>query len=587
MSVSAAFTPFRTSGVAPLGVTVDATATTSTRTTKPWRDIHYKWAVDSDLGQWRDIGQANLNKNAAIGVVNGFVFENPGTYTITLTAWDGVDWAIATATITVDEWVEGTHGNIVCFSNDTDHTGAPAGADLVSNVSDLDNIVNTRVGTHKMFLFHAGHSFTSSTSVQTPSSGPWYYGKYGTGADPIWEGHNGNIFTPTSGDGRIVDIEIDGNSGAASVCLTPGSVDFNNLLLLRCYLHHWQKGLLFTDDALGASDTLWSNIVVADCDIITSVGSSGGYGAYMACLKSAFIGNVWDNSQLGEHCFRSPGMQTTYIGHSLFQNCNANKNLLTLRAPPWGGSFPVWGANKYTEYCVVADNKFIGSVESWMTHNGPQNNDAGTDERARRNIWERNFYDFGASSQIGFICMGSEITFRHNTGNLSGGIDNSMVTLLGWGDGPDPTDCDVEHNSTYSGDSIAGTAFYTINSGCNSNRFRNNLGYAPNWTGSALISDAGTSNTKTNNTGNSGSLTTSPAFTTSPPTARSHFNIQTSSYAKNNGTDVRSFWSAGEIYIPQGANPDIGAFEFDEGGLPPWGSTIVAHAMHAHRMRAQ
>src|SRR4030067_554946 len=98
--------PARTSGVAPLAVFFDASATTDTGVTnRPFHDLEYTWSFgDPSAGTWANGAQPGVSsKNSATGPVTAHVFETPGAYTVSLTAFDGTNTATTTTTITVQK----------------------------------------------------------------------------------------------------------------------------------------------------------------------------------------------------------------------------------------------------------------------------------------------------------------------------------------------------------------------------------------------------------------------------------------------------------------------------------------------------
>lgn len=97
-AIGLTFAASRLSGVAPLAVFFDATATTATATTRPFHDIEYKWNFGDPAGSpvngttWTNGSRAGASsRNAATGPVAAHVFETPGTYTVALTAFDGTN----------------------------------------------------------------------------------------------------------------------------------------------------------------------------------------------------------------------------------------------------------------------------------------------------------------------------------------------------------------------------------------------------------------------------------------------------------------------------------------------------------------
>ena len=73
----------RTSGVAPLAVLFDATATTDSSFDREFHTLQYEWDFgDPGSGIWPISGKS---RNGAVGGVAGHLFTEGGSYTVTLT----------------------------------------------------------------------------------------------------------------------------------------------------------------------------------------------------------------------------------------------------------------------------------------------------------------------------------------------------------------------------------------------------------------------------------------------------------------------------------------------------------------------
>ncbi|MEQ1836797.1 MAG: PKD domain-containing protein, partial [Candidatus Nitrotoga sp.] len=155
--------PSRTSGVAPLSVFFDTSGTTDpSMTSRPFHDLEYTWNFgDTTAGTWANGTQPGVSsKNTATGPVAAHVFEIPGTYTVTVTAYDGINTATTNKTITVQDpntVFVGT--NTICVAQLTTPVagvnGCPSGA-LTVMQSSFPAAVNTYALTGKRVLFKRG-----------------------------------------------------------------------------------------------------------------------------------------------------------------------------------------------------------------------------------------------------------------------------------------------------------------------------------------------------------------------------------------------------------------------------------------------
>ena len=212
--------PARTSGVAPLAVFFDASATTDIGVTdRPFHDLEYTWSFgDPSSGTWASGAQPGVSsKNSATGPVVAHVFETPGTYTVTLTAFDGANTATTTTNITVqDPDVVFAGTNTICVGATALPTagtgGCPAGAIAIST-NNFAASINTYQATNKRILFQRGDTFSVPTSAAITSTGPGILGAFGTGAKPYISipviGAWATAIKFFAGDWRVMDLALD------------------------------------------------------------------------------------------------------------------------------------------------------------------------------------------------------------------------------------------------------------------------------------------------------------------------------------------------------------------------------------------
>ncbi len=181
-------TASRTTCVAPCGVFFDATAINPFPSVqRPFHELYYEWDfADPTSGNFATTGKP---KNRAVGGVAAHVFENAGTYIVTLDVGNGGTQTFEyTQTIIVqnpDDIYSGA--NTFCVSNTNNWAGCPT--TIAGNrLTDYDVAINTLFSVNgvRRVLFRRGELFnTISSGVHNNFIGPYFIGAYGSGNDPI------------------------------------------------------------------------------------------------------------------------------------------------------------------------------------------------------------------------------------------------------------------------------------------------------------------------------------------------------------------------------------------------------------------
>lgn len=241
--------PSRTSGAAPLSVHFDATATTMTGVSRPFHDLDYHW----------DFGDAGSVQPTGIGAVAGHVFQEPGTYTVTLTVTGENGGSTKQVTITVTDpdalW---SGQDTICFSTNSDFSGAPSGAQQITT-SDFDNAINTHWAPGKRLLFKRGQTFQANQTVAIRTVGaPSTVGAFGNGTGQNSRGiYSNNPVISLSGisdffflnlyanDLRIQDLNFVDQTTTASFLSLLRRVD--HLLVHRIQVTRFRYGIEFNN----------------------------------------------------------------------------------------------------------------------------------------------------------------------------------------------------------------------------------------------------------------------------------------------------------------------------------------------------
>jgi hypothetical protein len=576
--ISLSYRASRLTGVAPLAVLFDASATTSTGTTRPFHELEYQWNFgDPGSGSWGDKVTGsngtghNTSRNVAFGPVAGHVFETPGTYTIQLLVKNGVGSVTdSCAQIVVDDPNTVFSTNTVCVGVAAlpvaGANNCPAGATVVQS-SDFDATLATQLAAGKRrILFNRGETFLASTNSTISVVGPGIVGAFGVGAAPIVQPAAGvSAIVVSSADWRLMDLNIDGGGVSTTVGVS-SDVGAGQITLLRLLANNIGRAINFSDFT-----ALYDQVAVADSSITTIIGGTGANAAYISASQFSFMGNLIDDTILSEHGLRTPYIGVGVISNNRFSRAAGTdgpagaKTVLTLRAPPFAGT-AVFPPGLFTEKVVVADNKFIPhTTQLGTTGNGPQNNTS--DERLRDIIWERNWWvpPVGVNSVSSYFAFTvSAITVRNNIVEMTDTLANNdhrvfeaqmTNTSPGY---PAPDYVKIYNNTAFSSD--AGSSFSMVRIGAlNTNvSVQNNLAYAPNSTGPVLLTDLGSPGlVATANSSNVQVKTTNPFA--GPPT--NPVDYAPLAYALSGGTPVPVWSDFFRVSRPQGASIDMGAIE--------------------------
>jgi PKD repeat protein len=555
--ITPSLVPSRASGVAPLYVFFDATATTAAATSRPFHELEYRWEFgDAASGSWASTpGMPNLSRNRATGPMAAHVFESAGAYTVSVTVLDGAASATKSVQVTVTDPDKAFAANTLCVGNARPQAGSggcPAGAAVLQS-SDFNTAVNNNIARRKRILFRRGDTFAASGTASIRLDGPGLIGAFGSGAAPVVNAAvNGTIIqlssgaTPTIKDWRIMDLEIHGNSGPATDAVkAEGGID--QITLLRMSIRHVHNGMMLSTDLLqhyGRAHKLWDQWAVVDSTVRNAVGG-GGYVLYFAGQRTALMGNVLSDSSAAEHILRTPYIFKGVISHNDMSKPAAGKHVVKMQSTSFGVA-----PTGYTEQVIFSDNKFTTGDGGALTVTlGPQDNQR--DERVRQVILERNWFAPHPGQQAALVVWAQDVTVRNNLFNLTGAAGQNGMIVERRGIEPLPVNVHVYNNTFYSNSSGSFSPIrFVLGAGMMA---KNNLGYAPLSTSRDMVS--GTATIQSN------SVLASPGFLGPTPLVPADFVPGPASPAVNAGTAVPVFSDFFRHDRPQGGAIDLGAVE--------------------------
>lgn len=566
-------TPTRTTGISPLLVFYDATATTDSSLVgamTAFQDVTYTWNFGdngaSGSATWAYGSNPNVNsRNTATGGVGAHLYVTAGNdtnYTVTVTATNGVNTAsclLPTVTAYDPSGVNGFPGSATtCVAQSTAPVagvgGCPTGAAVLTTTS-FNTALGTPFGNGKRVLFKCGDTFTGDNA--TLGAVTWSIDQYGTGCTgsnrPIFsDTTNGNQilgFGGSAGDGRISNIDLEGNgSGARGIWDTVFNVGgfikvVYQITLSNLLSNGTSESFGF---AQGAQWGLINSVQANESTIGTFFNFNGNNPPYSGNTVnnldySAAIGNSLDgtgaiNDSQGREVFRVSTCRMCVISNNTIKNANPVGAVLKFHngntnnscaGNSFGACFPCtvnatfatttcW-TGIYTELTEISDNWFGGTSGANLVETSPEN--ANDDERIRNIVFERNTLDATTGAQGGRLIIVSAVneTLRDNVFKM--GFGSTFYPIYGAqlaqrAMEPAPTALEIYNNTCYNPATQSSQVCIAITGASGfgtpaANSFAKNNLYFSSAT-STTVTDIGTGNTVSNNTV---TPTVNPSFT--------------------------------------------------------------------------
>src|SRR6195256_575100 len=441
----------RAAGISPLLVFFDATGTTdsSIKGKTAFQDVSYTWNFGdfgaSGTDTWAyGANRGKNSRNTATGGGAAHLYVTPGAdtaYTVTVTAHNGSNTASCQLGVTAHDpaganGFAGTKTSCVSASGTPvpGSGGCPAGA-AVLHSSSFNTALGT-LGSGKRVLFKCGDTFSGDNA--TLSGTTWSVGAYG-GCEgtqsnrPILRdaGTSGELVVNLgSGDGRIADLDLEGNGTANSAVSTPQSNSRNSYQITLYNLYSngnntsytWSQGAQWAvvDSVMTGMRTSISTFVnYNENNPATLRGNVVNKLDYQALLGNSFNGAGATDNSAGRETVRISACRMCVIENNTFENANNIGAVFKLHNGNTNNSLSTW-TGVYTELVQISDNWFGGTSGANLVENSPQN--ANDDERLRNIVVERNLFSATTGAEGGRLLMVSAVneTVRDNVFQMLG-----------------------------------------------------------------------------------------------------------------------------------------------------------------------
>ena len=423
--ISASLAATRVSGTAPLAVQFDATGTTSTTSgVDTFRQVTYSFNFGDDRGlTWAISGQP---KNTQVGgPLAAHVFDNPGTYTVTLTATDSSGNASSkTVTITVADPASVYSGTkTVCVSPSSNFSGCPSGS------ATQTSLPSGTAWNGKRVLLHRGETF-GDISIQDGNSGV-QVAPYGTGNKPAVGTVNVGNWRPSTAnfasDVTVMDMNVKNSmqqslgqrvlfyrndvqvtAGSGGIMMSMGEEDFwyrgdASRVVAQSAFYNAREIFIVENNALGANTV----------DALVGFWGSG--------ARSAVMGNSFGKYQ--QHSARISGLYKGVVAHNEMRGISSDGIRVALKLHSMGlnayadGSInDTSGTGGWATNQVVIANNVFGSTSdnnAWTVAVAPQNDVYA--EGIENVILENNRFVRGSKTSTDLVIGGRKITYRKNT----------------------------------------------------------------------------------------------------------------------------------------------------------------------------
>ncbi len=427
-----------TKGVAPLSVFFDASKTTAKSTSRPFSDLLYSW----------NFGDPASRHPVAEGPEAAHVFEDPGSYTVTLTIRGprGNTSIVKEEILVYDPDTYFAGANTICFSNTNDFTGAPSGSRHV--ITSSFNTVMSYLDVGKRLLLKRGDSFVLTSQIVLKTNGTNQVGAFGKGSNPDERGIYSNNPVIKVYESKANILLYGGKTTLMDLNFVPmvaqkdACIDSRTKVDEYLLLHLRTKGYIVP---IGFSHDFNLYLNVPPNDLITIqdclVEDFDTNGTYSGSSRLAFIGNTFQNCK-SSHLVRLTYLDRAFIAENKLYYPGGTRHCLKIHAPSYD-------QYKQVSRKIVIWKNVFKATTPWPVCVSPQ--DRSSNEHLSDVIIDANTTIMEKSGTLAYLISGKNITLRNNILVCKGGDswDISLVQICKRGLEPTPSGVEVYHNTLF------------------------------------------------------------------------------------------------------------------------------------------
>jgi hypothetical protein len=540
----------RSTGISPFLVFYDATATTDTSitgNTTVFQDVSFTWNFGdggtSGTSKWAYGSNAgNNSRNTATGGIAAHLYITAGSdtnYTATVTATDGTNTVTCTTPVTAYD-PAGSKGfprtATTCVAAATTPVagsgGCPSGAAVLRTSSYTRALGASHLANGKRVLFKCGDTFTGNSAPISATK--WSIGAYGgcenTPTNRPIMSSTGTSYQfsltgdVTNGDGRIADIDFEGNGTSGGAVIGPGTphiiyqITLNNLYSNgNPWSYAWPQGAqmaLIGSVMTGMASNIGTYFNYEGIQPANWTGNVFNNLFYQALIGNSLNGTGAPNGGAGIETWRCSACSYLVAENNTIQNANNGGPVFKLQQSNTPADAFTW-AGVYDQYDYIADNLFQGLSGAQLVETAPQNDMF--DERLRYIVVERNMFVPNNGTGEALMVSAQYETVRNNVFFVPSGQASPDFNLVHIGTRGSPangcTGCagyptqyvQAYNNTCYLLSTRSGQGCIVLSgsvpmSGAPVNSIvKNNLMY-DTFSGAAAVVDNGTMSTVSNNT---------------------------------------------------------------------------------------